>query len=231
MKPVRLIIVSCCIAVIWYMNLSGPQACPECLLDVARDLKPPEGLEEVLRKAQLQYQDNQSGFYHFLSAKNHDGWSPLMHYAAEGNQLAIDAILNAAKTFYHGNPKPIIRLLTDMDGQNRSVLYIAVERNKSDSVKALSEHALAVFCNDKQCFATFINTADEDGWAPLHLAAYNNNKKIVKLLVEAANEAFGKKSEEFERFINHRDYDGVTPLFYAGRPEDIILLTEYGAVT
>lgn len=79
MKLFRLIIISCSLAVAWYVSLSGPQACPECLLDVARDLKLPEGLDEILRKAVVQYKDNQSGFYHFLSAKNHDGWSPLMH--------------------------------------------------------------------------------------------------------------------------------------------------------
>lgn len=186
-------------------------------------------LKKVLRAGAMRYQNNPKAFLQFITTRDFDGWTALIHAASQDDAERLSILIDTAHRYF-GNDIPVLASIINAQGKrDRTALMLAVEHHGVDAVKILLKKAQELFGTNKQLFLKFLNLPESsDHWTALMLAVDQSAAKIVSLLVEKAIEVFGKESPELDAFLNAQDSFGRTALQLTIDPWDRILLKNYG---
>jgi len=188
----------------------------------------PDILDEVILEAARRSQDDEF-FEKLLNIRDRHGWNILMSYIVDGDIQAMKKLFKLIETYYVDDAQDMYNFLSATDNDNRTALFLAVQRKSHAMVEIILEKMEKYFKDYPELYAKIVHKhEDNNHWTPLLMAAYNDHYSCVEILITSAARILGENSKEFDSFINAQDNFGDNAFNYAksyGRR----LLQQYGA--
>ena len=186
----------------------------------------------LLNKANQQFDED--NFALFLTSKDSEGWTPLMHPVGLGLIKIHKIFLHTVYTKLRNDPFQLFDVMSYTSVNGFTPFSLAVARRYFEIASYILENVLQLNINKYWFFSLMGAQSILRGFNVLTNAIYNSSDQgiyldFIKLLLDKVSEIYGKNSRPFELFINQLDNNNFTALDYADTPKMQQLLKSFGA--